>query len=189
MRDFFYFESHPSLKSASLSLQEIEPRPMTIQFTYDKNQVLQALRYHFLSKKEIRLMIILVNVFALASAVLFYFKKILPLAFVVGSFLWFALMISFWFILPGMVYRRAATFRDHFTMNFDENSFSVGNERGSRVWNWTALSEFLETPYFFHLYFDSRSFFLVPKSAFASSDEVYQLRHLMQERIPSKRKR
>ena len=41
---------------------------MKVEFSYDKGQVLQALRYHFLSKKEIRLMIILVNVFALASA-------------------------------------------------------------------------------------------------------------------------
>ena len=130
-------------------------------------------------------MIILVNVFALASAALFYFKQILPLAFIVGSFLWFALMISFWFILPGMVYRRAATFRDHFTMHFDENSFSVANERGSRSWPWNALSNFLETPYFFHLYFDSRSFFLVPKSAFANSDEVYKLRHLMKDKVKS----
>jgi hypothetical protein len=38
---------------------------MKVSFTYDKKQVLQALRYHFLSRKEIRLMIILVNVFAL----------------------------------------------------------------------------------------------------------------------------
>ena len=156
---------------------------MTIQFSYDKNQVLQALRYHFLSKREIRLMIILVNVFALLSAALFYFRKILPFAFLVGSFLWFALMISFWFILPGMVYRRAATFRDHFTMVFDENSFSVGNERGSRSWALNALSNFLETPHFFHLYFDNRSFFLVPKNALAGSDEIYQLRHLLQEKI------
>jgi hypothetical protein len=158
---------------------------MTIQFNYDKGQVLQALRYHFLSKKEIRLMIILVNVFALGSAALFYFKKILPLAFIVGSFLWFTLMLSFWFILPGMVYRRAATFKDHFIMRFEEQSFSVGNERGSRSWPWSALSSFLETPYFFHLYFDSRSFFLVPKSAFASNDEIYQLRHLMKEKVKS----
>jgi hypothetical protein len=156
---------------------------MTIQFSYDKNQVLQALRYHFLSKREIRLMIILVNVFALLSAVLFYFRKILPFAFLVGSFLWFSLMISFWFILPGMVYRRAATFRDHFTMVFEDNSFSVGNERGSRSWPWNALSNFLETPHFFHLYFDNRSFFLVPKNALSGSDEVYQLRHLLQEKI------
>jgi len=70
---------------------------MKAEFTYDKGQVLQALRYHFLSRKEIRLMIVLVNVFALASAFLFYFKKILPLAFLVGSFLWFSLMIVFGF--------------------------------------------------------------------------------------------
>src|SRR2546423_7338316 len=156
---------------------------MTIQITYKKNQVLQALRYHFLSKREIRLMIILVNVFALASALLFYFKKILPLAFLTGSFLWFILMISFWFILPGMVYRRAATFKDHFTMNFEEDSFSVGNERGSRSWSWKALSTFLETPFFFHLYFDTRSFFLVPKDGFSSTDEVYQFRHMLKEKI------
>jgi len=156
---------------------------MTINFSYDKKQVLQALRYHFLSKREIRLMIILVNVFALLSAVLFYFRKILPFAFLVGSFLWFALMISFWFVLPGMVYRRAATFRDHFTMKFEDESFSVGNERGSRSWPWGALSNFLETPHFFHLYFDNRSFFLVPKNAFANGDEVYRMRHLLKDKV------
>ena len=92
-------------------------------------------------------------------------------------------MIGFWFILPGMVYRRAATFRDHFTMIFGENSFSVGNERGSRSWGWNELSNFLETPNFFHLYFDNRSFFLVPKDAFADRDAIYELRHLLKEKV------
>ena len=156
---------------------------MTIQFSYDKKQVIQALRYHFLSKREIRLMIILVNVFALASAALFYFKKILPFAFLMGSVLWFFLMISFWFLLPGMVYRRATTFKDHFIMNFEDETFSVGNERVKRSWPWDALSTFIETPNFFHLYFDSKSFFLVPKNSFANSDEVYQLRHLLLEKV------
>jgi hypothetical protein len=156
---------------------------MTIQFSYDKKQVIQALRYHFLSKREIRLMIILVNVFALSSVALFYFRKILPLAFLVGSLLWFALMISFWFILPGLVYRRAATFRDHFSMSFDAETFSVGNERGSRSWSYSELSNFVETPYFFHLYFDNRSFFLVPKDAFTDRDEVFALRQILKEKI------
>ena len=128
-------------------------------------------------------MIILVNVFALLAAGLFYFKKILPFAFFVSTFLWIILMFSFWFVLPGVVYRRAATFRDHFTMNFEEDSFSVGNERGSRKWPWQSLSKYIETPNFFHLYFDSRSFFLVPKNSFASSDDMYQLRHLLMDKI------
>ncbi len=156
---------------------------MTISFTYNKKQVLQALRYHFLSKLEIRVMIIVVNVFALLSAVLFYFQKILPFAFLAGSFLWFALMIVFWFVLPGIVYSRAATFKDHFTMNFEEQNFTVGNERGSRSFAWEALSNFLETPHFFHLYFDNRSFFLVPKNGFTGSEEVYEFRKLLKEKI------
>lgn len=155
---------------------------MTVHFDYDKKQVLQALRYHFLSRKEIRLMIILVNVFALLSAVLFYMRKILPFAFLVSSVLWFVLMITFWFLLPGMVYRKAATFRDHFTMNFEDQGFSLGNERGSRSWDWKALSKFLETPHFFHLYFDSKSFFLVPKAAF-SGDQQMEMRRLLREKI------
>jgi hypothetical protein len=156
---------------------------VTINFSYDKKQVLQALRYHFLTRPEIRIMIIVVNVFALFTAVLFYFKKILPLAFLTGSFLWFSLMIVFWFILPGSVYRRAATFKDHFTMEFEEDRFSVGNERGSRSWPWNKLSKFIETPKFFHLYFDARSFFLVPKDGFASTNDVYELRQLLKQKV------
>ena len=155
---------------------------MTVHFSYDKKQVIQALRYHFISKREIRLMIILVNVFAIASAALFYFKKILPFAFLVSSFLWIVLMVTFWFILPFMVYRRAATFKDHFTMNFEDNGFSLGNERGSRSWEWKSLSTYVETPNFFHLYFDATSFFLVPKIAF-SDDQRHEMRDLLRAKV------
>ena len=159
---------------------------MTIQFEYEKPKVLQALRYHFISRPEIRFMIILVNVFALGSAILYYFQKVTPTAFLTSSFLWFTLMISFWFVMPALVYKRAATFKDHFTMNFEEDGFSLGNERGSRSWSWKALNTFLESPYFFHLYFDSRSFFLVPKSGCKTTEEVSELRKLLKEKISKK---
>lgn len=132
-------------------------------------------------------MIVVVNIFALASAILFYLRKVTPTAFLTSSFLWFTLMISFWFVMPGMVYKRAATFKDHFTMNFEEEGFSLGNERISRSWRWQALSNFLESPHFFHLYFDSRSFFLVPKSGFKTTDEIYSLRQLLKEKIRKKK--
>jgi hypothetical protein len=90
--------------------------------------------------------------------------------------------------MPGMVYKRAATFKDHFTMNFEEDGFSLGNERGSRSWSWKALTSFLESPHFFHLYFDSRSFFLVPKSGFNSTDEIYDLRQMLKRKVIKKKK-
>ena len=42
---------------------------MTSQFfDYDKGKVIQALRYHFITRREIKVMMILVNVFAILSA-------------------------------------------------------------------------------------------------------------------------
>ncbi len=156
---------------------------MTLYFGYDKQQVIQALRYHFISRREIRLMLILVNVFALASITLYALKKITPMAFFVGSFLWIVLMISFWFILPYMVYRKAITFRHEFSMDFRDDGFTLSHERGSRSWPWTALKNYLESPHFFHLYFDSRSFLLVPKNGCKDSDEVFELRKLIREKV------
>ncbi len=156
---------------------------MIIYFDYDKKQVIQALRYHFISRPEIKIMIILVNVFAMVSAALFYFQKVTPLAFLFGSTLWFILMITFWFILPWMVYRQSSTFKDHFQMEFTDIEFTLGNERGSRTWSWSAVSKFVESPLFFYLYFDSRSFFLIPKSGCKDSDEIVALRHLIKSKV------
>lgn len=157
---------------------------MTIYFGYDKNKVLQALRYHFISRPEIRIMLIMVNVFALASIILYAIGKITPTAFFVGSFLWVVLMISFWFILPGAVYRRAVTFKHNFSMSFDQEGFTLGHEGGgSKNWQWTTLKNYVESPHFFHLYFDSRSFFLVPKDGCKDTDEVYDLRQLIKSKV------
>ena len=160
---------------------------MTVHFSYEKGQVMQALRYHFISKPEIRIMIILVNVFALASIILYAMKYITAFAFLIGSLLWIVLMISFWFILPMIVYSRAATFQHEFSMNFSDQQFTLSHANGgSRSWDWRKLSFFMESPHFFHLYFDSRSFLLVPKSGLKDTDEVQQLRHLIAEHVKRK---
>jgi hypothetical protein len=156
---------------------------MIIYFGYEKKKVLQALRYHFISRREIKMMLILVNVFALASITLYALNKISPLAFLVGSFLWIILMVSFWFILPGLVYRKAATFRHEFSMSFENDRFTLSHEKGSKSWEWTALKNYVESPHFFHLYFDSRSFFLVPKNGCKDLDEVYELRQLIKSKV------
>ncbi|MEP6617615.1 MAG: YcxB family protein [Ginsengibacter sp.] len=151
-------------------------------FSYNKAKVIQALRYHFITRKEIRLLLILVNVFAIASAALFFFKKISPFAFLVGSVLWFSLMIIFWFVLPNVIYRKAATFRDSFKVSLQDQHLFLENERGSRTWPWKAFSSFIESPHFFHLYFDSRSFFLIPKDAF-TGDQLQEARRIFNEKV------
>jgi hypothetical protein len=156
---------------------------MQVEFSYNKSQVIQALRYHFISRREIRLLIIAVNVFAIFAAALFYFKKIYPLAFLLSSVLWIALMASVWFFLPYSVYRRERTFKDHFRATMEDQHFFITNGAGGRSWAWREFSSFLETPNFFHLYFDSRSFFLLPKGSFGDTDALHQARLLFKEKI------
>jgi hypothetical protein len=156
---------------------------MTIHFGYDKKQVIQALRYHFLTRPEIKILLIIINVFAIASALLFFFNIIQPMAFLLFSALWFLLMLVIWRILPRSIYRKAQTFQDDFSMTFQEDEVVLQNELGSKSWPWRVFSTFMESPYFFHLYFDSRSFFLVPKDAFKDISELQETRKLLKQKI------
>ncbi len=127
-------------------------------------------------------MMIVVNVFAILSAALFFFKKISPFAFLLSAFLWFVMMIAFWFVLPFIVYRRSHTFKDRFRVTLGNNSFMLENENGSRSWDWKEFSTKMESPHFFHLYFNPRSFFIVPKEAF-EGDTVHEARKILSAKI------
>lgn len=156
---------------------------MEIHVSYKKPQVLQALRYHFISKREIKLMMILVNVFALLSAGLFFFKLINALPFLMSSVLWMAMMFAFWIWLPYIIYKRSKTFQDSFTVILEEDHLFINTEKGQKSWAWREFSNYMETPGFFHLYFDAKSFLLLPKDVFQDDNQIASTRHLLQDKI------
>ena len=156
---------------------------MVIHFEYDKKQVLGALRHHFISRPEIKILLVIVNLFTILSAVLFYLHKIRPLSFLLFSFLWFVLLLTFWKWLPLSVYKKSQTFLDTFSMDFNDHEVVLQTERGLHAWSWKDFSAFLETPFFFHLYFNSRSFFLVPKDAFKDLESLQEIRHLLRSKL------
>jgi hypothetical protein len=126
---------------------------------------------------------ILVNVFALLAAVLYALKLISPLPFLISSVLWISMMVAFWIWLPAMIYRKSKTFKDEFTISIEENHFFIETAGGQKSWAWREFSSYYETPGFFHLYFDSKSFFLVPKDAFPEQDQLDSARAIFREHI------
>jgi hypothetical protein len=156
---------------------------MVIYFEYEKKQVLSALRHHFISRPEIKILLIIVNLFTILCAVLFYLHKIQPLSFLMFSLLWFVLLLTFWTILPLSIYKRSHTFLDQFSMDLNDEEVVLQTERGSHTWAWKEFSSFLETPFFFHLYFNSRSFFLVPKDAFTDLESLQETRKLLKRKL------
>lgn len=84
--------------------------------------------------------------------------------------------------MPALIYKRSVTFKDKFKATFGNEGFIIENERGSRKWPWQQIISFMESPHFFHVYFDARSFFIVPKDAFAG-DDVHEARKILAANI------
>jgi YcxB-like protein len=155
---------------------------MQFSFSYDKKKTIQALRYHFISKPDIRIMMILVNVFAIVAAVLFYFRKVRPEPFLLGSCVWIFMMVAIWYILPMTIYKKTSTFKETFIAGINEVGLTFENERGEVHWPWTQFERFIETPYFFHFYFNSKSFILLPKDEIG--DEMrHEIRGILNRNI------
>jgi hypothetical protein len=160
---------------------------MQINFTYNKAKVIQALRYHFISKKEIRVLMILVNVFAVVSAILFYLHKVRPEPFLLSAVLWLAILLSIWYILPYSIYRKSDTFKTGFSIKFTDDYLHIQNSKGEVNWAWNKFTHFIESPNFFHLYFNDKAFFLIPKDDIVH-DDMQELRAMFNVLIPNQSK-
>jgi hypothetical protein len=92
------------------------------------------------------------------------------------------MMVTFWYIMTHSIYKKAATFKDSFTILFTDMQVSLSNERGTVNWDWQKFSKFFESPHFFHLYFDTKSFFIIPKEGM-TEDMRHELRGLLNKKI------
>jgi YcxB-like protein len=155
---------------------------MTVAFEYDKSKVLQALRFHFINKKDIRLLLILVNVVAIISGTLFFLKKIPPTVFLMTSVMWIVLMILFWFLMPRMIYSRNRTFKDSFHVTVDGTSLNLQHKEGGRTWHYKDFINWFESPHFLHLYVGPNSFFIIPKYPF-SNEQLQEVRDIFNTHI------
>jgi hypothetical protein len=158
---------------------------MRFSFSYTKKKVLQALRYHFISQSEIRILFIVIIIFDLISGVLYFSGKIRPAPFLLGSVIWFIFIFSFWFFMPYAVYNRSATFKEAFTISFQPLYVSLENRNGRVEWEWNKFIKYFESPDFFHLYFSAKAFFLIPKDNL-ERDTQQELRLLLNNHIRPK---
>ena len=144
---------------------------MPIQIQYQTSQVIQGLRYHFIKQPEIKGLMLFVNVYAIITAVLLFYKKIRPELFLIGSLLWMALMVFFWYLLPWIFCRKTTMFKQEWLFDFNSTGASLESNSGSATWAWSDVTRFFESPLFFHIYFAPKSFFILPKTHFSYEDQ------------------
>lgn len=144
---------------------------MQYSISYIKNEVLQALRYHFIKQTEIKSLMVIVNLYAIVTAVLLFMKKIRPEPFLLGSVLWLVLMAFFWYVLPTVFYKKTALFKEHWEFSFNEKEAMLVSSIGEASWGWETVTHYFESPHFFHFYFGPKSFFIIPKSTISVEDQ------------------
>lgn len=144
---------------------------MSFELHYKKPAVLQALRYHFIKQTEIKTLMVFVNMYAIITAVLLFYKKIRPELFLLGSFLWIALMLVFWWILPVWFYKKTALFQYDWQLTINETGANLWTTNGEAVWEWKEVTRFFESPDFMHFYFSPKSFFIIPKENIPIEDQ------------------
>ena len=144
---------------------------MQYSISYIKNEVLQALRYHFIKQTEIKSLMVIVNLYAIVTAVLLFMKKIRPEPFLLGSVLWLVLMAFFWYVLPTLFYKKSTLFKEKWEFSFNEQEATLVSTIGEASWGWETVTHYFESPHFFHFYFGPKSFFIIPKSTISVEDQ------------------
>ncbi|AWO01813.1 hypothetical protein DLD77_08945 [Chitinophaga alhagiae] len=151
-----------------------------LQFTYNKEEVIHALRFHFLRRGEIKVFrnTLIILLIATVAGYLFRvvnFNALLGIALMMVILGW-----AFWYLLPVSTYNKAATFKDNIRLRYNEEGMAIATGQGERAVPWEKFSQIIETKSFFFLYRDKRSFFLIPTSAFENEEALNGFSKLMQ---------
>ncbi|NLR61588.1 YcxB-like protein [Chitinophaga polysaccharea] len=158
---------------------------MHLEFSYDKGEVLHALRYHFTQRGEIKVFRNTLIILLLATLTGFFFKVVTP-----GALTGIVLMVLvlgwvFWYLLPVSIYNKAATFKDSIQLKYSDEGILIST-RGSdhqRAISWSNFSQVVETKKFFFLYRDKKTFFLIPTSAFKTEEAYKNFADVLKEKF------
>ncbi|MRG49114.1 hypothetical protein GFS24_28650 [Chitinophaga sp. SYP-B3965] len=150
-----------------------------LQFTYNREEVINALRSHFLRRGEIKVFrnTLIILLIATVTGYLFHvvnFNALLGISTMMVILGW-----AFWYLLPVSTYNKAATFKDNIRLRYNEEGMAISTGPGERALSWKSFSQIVETNSFFFLYKDKRSFFLIPTSAFESETAKDSFSQLM----------
>ncbi|MBW8685740.1 YcxB family protein [Chitinophaga rhizophila] len=158
---------------------------MHLEFSYNKEEVLNALRYHFLQLGEIKVFrntLFILLAFTMAG----FAFKIVTTGALIGIVAMIVLIIMvFWFLLPVSIYNKAATFKDDIHLKYSEEGITIStrNSEQQRLLSWNTFTKVVEAKNFFFLYRGKKNFFLVPTSAFKTPDAQQEFSRLANNNI------
>lgn len=141
---------------------------MHLEFSYNREDVLNALRYHFMQRGETK--VFRNTLFILLAITLAgYTFKIVTIGALIGiAGMILLVALVFWYLLPVSIYNKAATFKDNIHLRYSEEGIVISTRTSEfqRELSWSNFTQVVKAKNFFFLYRGKKNFFLVPTSAF-----------------------
>ena len=157
-----------------------------LSFRYSELDFVRAMRAHFASRLRLKLDLAI----AIAAALLgIYVWQSLNLPWygipLLGlSVLFVLLLIAAFSLIPGLIFRREAKFRDEYSLTFSSDGIHFRTNHIDSQLQWGMYSRALVDTHSFILYYGSRSFTAIPKRVFENAEQQASFERLISQKIP-----
>jgi hypothetical protein len=158
-----------------------------LSFLYFQQDIVRAMRAHYASRLRLKLDISVAVAAAVLGAYLwqsssapYYGMALVGLAVI----LVFILVVAFG-VIPGLVFRREAKFRDEYSLTFSSEGIHFHTVHIDSQLEWSLYTRALIDIHSIVLYYGSRSFTVIPKRVFESSEQQAAFERLISQKIPN----
>ncbi len=157
-----------------------------LSFRYSEQDIVRAMRAHVASRLRLKLDIAVVVATALLAVCLwqspdlYWYSRAL-----VGLLVVFVLiLIAAFSVVPVMLFRREAKYRDDYSLTFSSESIHFRTVHIDSELQWSMYSRAFIDARSFVLYYGSRSFTVIPKRVFETAEQQAAFEKLISEKIP-----
>src|SRR6267143_997045 len=160
-------------------------RPIDLTFRYSEQDIVRAMRAHIASRLRLKVDIVVVLALALFGAYSWRSldSPVYGMVLVGVSAVFFLVLIAAFGVLPVVVFRREAKFRDEYSLTFSAEGIHFRTVHIDSQLQWSMYNRALVDAHSFVLYYGVRSFTVIPKRVFATGDQQAAFERLIEMKI------
>jgi hypothetical protein len=166
---------------------EVDTPPMNVNlsFRYLESDYVRALRANYASRFRLRLDIVAAVILAGMGGFLWQSTSThwLGVVFVVVAVVFVLMLIAIFIIIPPLVFRREAKFRDEYSLAFSPEGIHFRTAQIDSKLQWNIYTRALVDAHSYLLYYGSRQFTVIPKRVFESSEQQQAFELLLTQHI------
>jgi hypothetical protein len=158
---------------------------VSLTFRYLESDYVRALRTHYRTRLRLRLDVAVV---VLTAGVGVYFWRSSDLRWlgvigVVVSVLFALMLIAAFTVIPHLVFRREAKFRDEYTLTFSPEGIHFRTASIDSQLQWSLYPRALVDAHSYLLYYGSTQFTVIPVRVFQNAEQQEDFERLLAQRI------